>query len=418
MPVSAIRTRGVSTTRPSQSSGGAGRFFIVLLAMLAVGGGIFALIHFLSDNPKTDDGMLAFVPPDSNLIVSVEFDQLAANAKLKEFEENLPGSDWEALALIDKADMRKNISHLVVGIREFSPRVFIPVTPKEPGAVKTPPAQPQRSVSPQGDVASMVFRTKHPVDKAKLISASSGREAKKGDKTYYIVNSTDSAAASLKFFFPSDTLIVFTRNDKVLEKIIAADPGKSALPAEMQSLVQRVSRGPIWFAMNRRLLKEPTYLGLKDEGNCPFLTEDTLEALKHLESIGGWLKLDGDHVEFTVRVTCDDPAYAMRVADKGKHLVSEIRNLPINENTKIQAYRKKYPWKIVSPALWDACVEIQRTARVSMSGAAIEIRAECNAEAIVPLLKEMAINRLPPAPIPTEWPKFPGGGGPGKIGKK
>jgi hypothetical protein len=413
MPASAIRTRGESAAphARAKSNGGAGLFLIVVLAMLAIGGGIFALIYFLGESPKTDNEMLAFLPPDSSLVVSIDFDELAKTEKLRRLEEALPGSDPEVFALIDKADLRRSVVNMTVGIREFYPRVILPPTAKGPGLFNT------RNVPPEGDPASVVFRTRQPVDKAKLIAAWSGRESKKGDKTYYLSTLANSAGLSLKFFFPTDTLIVFTRNEKVLEKIIVADPGKPAISDELLSVVKRVSRGPIWFAMKRKLLIEKTYNEIKDEGACPFLTDDTIEAIKHLESIGGWLKLDGDRVGFTVDLTCDDSAIATRVTESAKQLVQDLRTVAINDNPKIAAYRKKYPTRIVSPPIWDACYEVQRTAKVGMNGYAIEIRAECNADGLVPLLVEMTTVKMPPVPAPPKG--LPIGVGPGKgPGKK
>jgi hypothetical protein len=263
----------------------------------------------------------------------------------------------------------------------------------------------------------MVFRTKQPVDKAKLIAAWSGREAKKGDKTYYVSALPTLLGASLKFFFPTDTLIVFTRNDKVLETIVVADPNKLAISSELQSVVNRVARGPIWFAMDRRLLEEKTYNQVKDDGACPFLTDETIEGVKNLETIGGWLKLNGDRVEFTLNVTCQDNAITTRVAESAKRLVPSLRAVAINDNEKIRAYRKKYPAKVVSPAIWDACFDIQNTAKVGTNGNAIEFKGECNPEGLVELLKEMTTARMSTAlPVP-KGPPIPGGAGKGP-GKK
>jgi hypothetical protein len=371
--------------------------------------------------------MLAFLPPDSNLVVSVDFDELAKSGKLKEFEENLPGSDPEVFTLIAKASMRKNISHMTVGVHEFIPRTIIPTAPKAPGKVTSPAgAQPPRTGNPLGEPASMVFRTRQPIDKAKLIAAWSGGETRKGDKIYYIAGTTAPAAVSLKFFFPTDTLIVFTRNDKVLEKIITGDLSKPAISAELQEVVKQVSRGPIWFAMNRRLLMERTYFEIKDEGACPFLTDGTIEGLKHLDWIGGWLKLDGDQVQFTVKLVCDEVAFATRVADKAKQIVHELRTDPkiatTNDNPKVKAYLSKYPTKIVSPALWDMCTEVHRTIKIGMSGNALEIQAECNAEGLVALLKEMTTIRLPSGPplpgMPKQGPKGGVEAPPPKFGKQ
>lgn len=423
MPASTIRHRNETSAPRPRSKGGAGAFLIVIVAMLAIGGGIFALIHFLAESPKTDNEMLAFLPPDSNLVVSVDFDELAKTEKLREFEESLPGTDPEVFTLIAKGGLRKNISNMMLGVHEFHPRTMMPTAPKAPGTV-TPGAgaQPPRTSNPLGEPASIVFRTRQPVDKAKLIAAWSGGEVRKGDKIYYIAGATAPAAVSLRFFFPTDTLIVFTRNDKVLEKIITGDRSKPAISTELQEVVKRVSRAPIWFAMTRRLLMEKTYFEIKDEGGNPFLTDDTIEGLKHLEWIGGWLKLDGDRVQFTLNMSCDEAAFATRVHEKAKQLVEDLRTVSINENPRIAAYRKKYPTRIVSPVLWEACYEIQRTAKVGMNGNAVEIQAQCNAEALVPLLKELTTIRIPAgSPLPGMPMQGPNGGGeapPPKFGKQ
>ncbi len=382
MPAPTTRTRRESAPPRVKSSGGGGIFLLVLAGLLVIGGGIFALIYFLGDSPKTDNEMLAYLPHDSTLIVVIDGNELLKANKLMLLPQNLPGSDWGVLELVAKEKLSPdNIAYLAVGMRDFRP---------QPRPVLMPGSKAESVLRPnaEGEYASMVFRTKQSVDKAKLIAAWSGREEKKGNKTYYVLGASEPRAAvpNLKCFFPSDTLIVFTRNDKVLEKIIAADATKTAFSAEMQDVIRRVNHGPIWFAMTRRALQETTYTRIKDEGAFPYLTSDTAEAIKDLQAFGGWFKVNGDRLDFTVNLVCSDAAIAARTTEKLKKLVAENRDKNVNENDDVKAFKKKHP--AIAAGVWNACNDIQRTAIVGLNGNAIELSATIGVDSLDPVLSE------------------------------
>lgn len=413
-----------STRAPSgpKSKGGNALFALVIVGLLVVGGGIFALFFFLGESPRADDEMLAYLPADTSFIIAVDVEELKKAEKSRTWTTSLSQLDPAIIDLLTRGglSLSTDVSHVVVGVRELkisAPRIAPPRMGT--GGMNTKANLPVATPNAEPDHASSVLRMKQGVDKAKLVAAWSAIELKKGDKSYYLIPSHTADAALKCFFPPKDTLIVFTRNDKVLEKILAADPGKPSISEEMQYVARRVSKGPVWFAMSRRALPERMYIDIKGDGACPYLTTDTVEALKNTETAGGWLKLEDDRVEMTISLTCTESAIAGRAAEKLKQLFADNRTTDLNSNSSIADYKKKNGTMMISPAVWDACGEIQRTAKVDFSNYALEVTASFAADDLTPLIVEITTMRLdkPADPFPTLPSGLPVGGPKTPIGK-
>lgn len=419
MPAATSRTRRESAPqRQSNAKGGGALFVLVLLGLLAVGGGIFALIFFLGEHPKADDEMLAYLPAGTNYIVSVDVDALKSGSS-KMWPTALTGLDKGIVDSLKNAQLpvEENASRIVVGYGEFAAigpaTAPLPPSPIALGKGKTPKTtEPVTPVTPAAippTVGSVVVRMKQKVDKAKLIAAWSAREERKGEKSFYVLTGE---GAGLKCYFPpNEELIVFTRHEKSLENVLAANPAKPTISEELQELVKRVSRGPVWFAMIRKAAPEHIYQSVKDHGDCPYLTSATVEAIKDLKSAGGYLRLVDDRVEVNVVASCSEAAIALRAADKLKQLVLENRTNDLKTNPTAAAIRKK-----VMPSVLDAYGELQRTAVVGFHNNAIEVSASMRADDLMEMLKAMtdvspsqSSVPLPPNPMGLPMPGGPGG---------
>ena len=400
MPASSTRTPRETPATPTRTKpkGGGGLFVFVLFGLLVIGGGIFALIYFLSDSPKPDNEMLAYLPAESTVVIGIDVEESLKSPKTKGMAlkfigyriDPIMGEDLGFVSILKRVNLsEKDIARIAIGARDWQTIDQMLYKGNAPAPT-----------NPDANQFSVVIRMKQPIDKAKLVEAMGGREQKKGEKTYYALGPRMAIA------FPSDSLIVVTsQNDKLLDKILNADPGKPAISAEMMDLVKRSSRGHMWFAMQRRALQETTYIGIKESNYCPFLTNETAEALKGMTGVGGWFKFDGDQARFTVSADCGDVGNATRAADKLNSLIEQQRDLAIDKDPRIKSYSKTPKGNHVMPADWEVLGHIQRSASVALSGNTIEFSAEIPAESVETLFELIT---KPARPASTSQQKGPG----------
>src|SRR6516165_4915365 len=69
--------------RPAKKSGRGTLIALICLGVLLIGGLIFALIYFLGGSNNLDSEMLAYLPPETNLMAGVEVEELIKNDKVK-----------------------------------------------------------------------------------------------------------------------------------------------------------------------------------------------------------------------------------------------------------------------------------------------------------------------------------------------
>jgi hypothetical protein len=377
--------------RPTKKSGRGTLIALICLGALLIGGLIFALIYFLGGSNNLDSEMLAYLPPETNLMAGVEVEELMKNDKVKNLVTGLlqnEGKDF--YAKLKEAGMSENdFTRILIGgdMDMFGMRALRDGPREEPNMV-------------------IVIRAKKAYDKAKIAQVVGLQEANKNGKTYY----KSTKAKDLLVYYPTDTLAVLTPNEKTLEGAMSRDSGKVVVSEEMQELGKKLSKGHVWFALNTTHLRD----GLKQiKGQkIPDVPEELIDALAGMRGVGAYAKLDGDNLTFGGGILCEDRSTASKAADALQKKIEEMRGKSLDDNPLFKGKIDGMPSEVKT-----LIADIQKSSKADHSGAMLEMSATCSVSGHETLFKSLmafparqraeAAERVHQPDFPEAQPKFP-----------
>ena len=349
-----------------------------LIALAGIGYLIYSLIAG-GGGGSYDTEMLAFLPAESTLVASVDCDELAGNAKLKEVVGNIgkmSGNDplKEANEKLKPTGLTTDdFSRLVMG-----------------GTVD------------KGD-PTIVLRTKKSFDRVKMAEfLECKKEEKKGDKTFY----TNPNGGDAVVYFPGDTLAVKTTK-KQFETLSTKDSSKMMLTEEMQDLAKKMSKGHIWVAIFKNMLPKETMdqIDFVKAARIPYLPPELIDAVKDMKGFGFWAKADGDKIKFGLGVLCTKQEVAEKAESAMQKEIDEQRNKNLEDNPIIKnnplLQTKEMPSEVKS-----LTSSLQKSMAVDRSGSLIEMTGGFGLSDLEAVMKKSGIGQQRPQPQPQ--PKIPG----------
>jgi hypothetical protein len=343
--------------RPRPHKKGNGALFVVIgLSLLLIGGVIFAVFYFLSDRSKIDSEMLAFLPAGTNIMAGVEVEDLMKNEKIKNVVlKVLQGEGKDFYAKLKEAGLSENdFSRILVG-----------------GVVRPRNRDEEATV--------IVVRAKKSFDKGKIAAVMGLTEQNKNGKSYF-----KPAKGEMFLYFPADTLAVFAQSEKAIEEIASRETGKVVVSEEMQDLGKKLSKGQIWVAVGKSAIAEQLK-SLDQVKNNPVVPNEVLEIAKGVGGVGGFIKLDGDHLTLTVGVLCASSDDASKAASNMQKSFDALRQQDLSGLLAMLGGGGK---KDDIPA--DArtlITDVQKSLKADHSGALVEISAGCSVSGLVNLLE-------------------------------
>jgi hypothetical protein len=326
-----------------------------LLALAGVAYGLYLLLG----GSSYDTEMMAFLPADTNYLIGIEVEDLMHNEKAKSFLKKAQQSEADKFAELKKAGIGEDdISRILIGS-------------------KVGKGNGNASLS-----SVVVIRLKKSVTPDKVAKGMGATEQKKNDKTYY---KSSKAGDQECMYFPSDTVIVITPNEKIMEPVLASS-NKVLISQEVQDFAKKMSGGQIWMAMVNPEIGSSMGDPSKELKTPP----EVASALKSARGIGGYANIESDKLSLGLGVLCSDSDAPSKAAD------------PLEKNLKSETgmiSTLKGMVGLFLPELKPILDDVQKSAQVSSSGNVLELTASINMTNIEPLVnKAMAPPTAPPPP--------------------
>jgi len=323
--------------RPGKS--GKGPMIAMIVIGLALVGGLgFALYYFLGGSSYHDTEMLAYLPANTEVVLSIDVDELLNSGKVKESINRVTAKEKDPFKeMNDKlapAGLSINdISRMVVGMNKGS------------------------------DVPVVAVRFKKSFDKKKLAEVFKAEEKKEGDKTYYV----DKSGQHL--FFPTDKMLVACPKESFKE-LFDKDSSKLLISAELQNLCKKMSKGQLWVAAVKSIAPTEFYANLEEakKGRVPYLTPELIDLVKDAKGGGFWTKLDGDNYKFGIGVMGNNDDAAGKAETALKKEIDEQKKKKIEDDALVGAAIKDMPAETRT-----FFTELQKSLAVSRSGAIVEV---------------------------------------------
>ncbi len=349
---------------PKRTKSGNGALVtMICLGLLLVGGMIFALVYFLGGGSggNLDSEMLAYLPAETNLMSSVDVEELLKNEKMKKLLDELfqtREGKRERATLTEVGISEQDVAHIVMG--------------GEAPDGKKDRAGRKADDDESAPAFSVVIRFKKPVDKAKIAKGMGFAEQNKNGKTYF---KSEKPMREPLLWFPSDTLMVITASEKQLDALFSKEPSKVVVSDEMQQLAKKMSKGQFWAVASRNALPDD-WLKFIDMGKAlrlPYLPTELLDAVKDMKGAGLWVKVDGDKVSFGIVGHCANKDAAEKIEKAVQKEIDERRGKELTKDSVAGHVLKKAP-----DVLKTLSHEVQKTIAVERSGETVEISAEFN----------------------------------------
>jgi hypothetical protein len=339
---------GEEAGRPRPKPGRGPLVAMLCLGVLLVGGMVFALVYFLSGAGRVDEEMLAYLPPNSNIIMCADIDDILKNEEVKKILSKPLGKMPKG----PLSELNERIKPADLTVDDFSRVVMGGVMDK--------------------DEPTFVLRVKKSFDKAKLAAAFEfKKEQRKGDVTYY----TNDRGKQLAYF-PSDTLIVVTTAQQ-FEALAAKGAAQVTVSAEMQDLAKKMSKGQFWMVYERSVFpanfnQEIDKVAKKEK--APYT--EILEALKDMKGGGVRLKFDGDHGDFASGILCGRQETAEKAEAAFKKAIEDQRDKGLENDPSFGEQLKQMP------GLKTIANELLKSLAVDRSGPLVEVSGSIKINAI------------------------------------
>ncbi|MCE9530161.1 MAG: hypothetical protein K8T89_03345 [Planctomycetes bacterium] len=356
--------------RPRKKTGNGALVAMISLGVLLLGGMIFALVYFFMGN-NLDNDMLAYMPADTNMMFGLDVEELLKNDKLKD-QWKKAKAEKEGKEIVDKlkeADIEDDdISRILYGTKAIV----------DEDSFK--------------DSLTMVIKTKKDYDKEKLIKAFEMERQEKNGKIYY----KDKRKSDMRVVLPTNRLIVFLGSQKRLDDVLEKDASKVVISDAMRELAKKMSKGPIWLAIDRSLfgdeLKNLDQLkGKKDEKGELLAPTELIDAAKDLRGLGMYVKVDGDKITVKTGMLCKDSDNASKAASALQAFVDKHRKEKLEEKPELEGALKQLPDEI-KKSLNDTLASSATTS----SGAMLESSISLNISGIEKVVKSWFEHEMKP----------------------
>lgn len=288
-----------------------------IVGLLIIGGLIFALVYFLGGSGNLDREMMAYLPADTDMMIGVEVEELLKNGTLKSlFTKEKDKADKDLLMKLQEAGVGEDdISRMLVGgkLQEMlQPRV-VALNDKKAAKENVP------------SVATVV-RFKKAVDKGRIVKALEAKEQTKSGKTFYKKGET----FEQYFYFPTDSMMVTTESEKLLDSFLTKDSSQVAVSDDMQELARKMSKGQVWLAVGRSAFGDKLK-GISDIKGDE-IPANVLPAIEGMKGAGVYLKLDGDKFSVAAQVLCADSGAAKKASEGLQKWIKDNLGKPLKEH--------------------------------------------------------------------------------------
>jgi uncharacterized protein YkwD len=243
-----------------------------------------------AEPPEQSVDPLAFLPPDSNVVVGANLGSIMEIPEVAAFMEPLLKQGHVDLELFKSVGLP---------FKEFADRAVMGFK-MDPDAMNEPGAVPEEM--------TLVIQSRQPFDGKRLQQALGGLITFKGKE--YMRNRDD--ANPIKFaFVPSNRLLVMSSLPLEKLHLLRLGAGKPALPEATVRVVRQIDKSQVWMAMalNRRMRREME-VSLAAAENLGPDYQPMLASLKKAEGFAIWGGLQDKKLRLHFGVDCADAAGA------------------------------------------------------------------------------------------------------------
>jgi hypothetical protein len=255
--------------------------------VLLIAGGTYAAFQFFR-SPSFDEP-LAFVPADSNFLLTVDNDTVYA------------------LGL--QQMMSKQFTAAGIALSECKEKTGLDSTELFHQQTQT------SFVAAPNAKGLVVYRSKVPFKQSKVVDFLKLKDEKTlNGKKYY---ATTIQNIPMTIYFPSNRLIVWMRNysESDMKPILEADGTKIALPATSLERVEVARAGATWLFVPVDAAQRQTLALFAGMGGLSAQESTAYRGLlEKVNSVIAWVKSDGSQMQFNAQVQCADPATASQLS--------------------------------------------------------------------------------------------------------
>lgn len=329
---------------PRKKSGSGPMIAMIVIGLALVGGLVFALFYFMGGSSHLDKEMLTYLPDDSQMVVSIDVNDLLNTEKVKNAISNMAKKQGEQDPY---QKPNKELEPAGITLQDFD-RVVLGM----------------QSAAPKGEDEdpSLVVRFKKAPDQAKLAKVFKyDQTSVEGGKTYYQLPNDRGC-----MFFVNDKLAVFT-SQKHLKSLINRESGKIGISKELQDQCKLSSQGQIWMAATRKFVPAEV-MAQADMAEGEGIPGPIADMYKDAKGMGVWAKIDGDNVKFGINATAGSDEAASKAKDAIKAELDKRQAKKVEEDPDIGMFMKMAPPDILTKAN-----DLKNSLAISQSGANLEL---------------------------------------------